>query len=341
MTYAMTRRTALAAAGAALAGPAPAAAIGAPGPWTAKASLPWRVQEIYAAVWKGQIVVAGGLSPDAPGWVQDRTALYDPATDAWREGPRLPAPRHHPNLVAFDDQVFAFGGYAAGDGGLWTARTEIYAFDGTAWREIGRMPGPQGEAVGARLGGHIHLVTGRAPKGEANRLWGDHADVALHRRFDPATGRWSEARPAPQALNSAAGAVIDGRLHLVGGRTVDGGNLGGLHRYDPEADHWQALAPMPWTSGGLAAAAMDGRLFAFGGEWFEGSKAGVYPYVYAYETAANRWREAPRMKTARHGLGGAAVGGLVYAVAGAAGPSGTGTSAILEAFDPAAMTPGA
>lgn len=336
MFRAPTRRTALAAAGAALASPA-LAVPGGPGTWTGRAALPWRVQEIYVAVWRGQIVVAGGLSPDANGWVQDRTALYDPAANAWREGPRLPAPRHHPNLVAFDDAVFAFGGYAAADGGLWTARTEVYAFDGDAWREAGVMPGPQSETVGARLGDHIHLVTGRAPKGEANRQWDDQGDVATHRRFEPASGRWTEARPFPIALNSAAGTTIDGRFYVVGGRTVGGGNLGALHRYDPEADHWQALAPMPGTAGGLACAALNGRLYAFGGEWFEGTKAGVYPYAYEYDPAVNRWREVLRMKTPRHGLGGAAVGGLVYAVAGAAGPSGTGTSAILEAFDPAGV----
>jgi hypothetical protein len=189
--------------------------------------------------------------------------------------------------------------------------------------------------VAARLGDHIHLVAGRSPEGGLNGAWRDHGDVPTHRRLDPAADRWDTASPAPHAVGSAAGAVVDGRLYVVGGRLTSGEEKAWLMRYDPVADRWDNMAPMPLASGGLAAAAAGGKLYAFGGEWFEAGKAGVFPYVFEYDLARNRWREVARMITARHGLGAATVGGRIYAVAGAAGPNNYGPTGFVEVFEPA------
>ena len=39
--------------------------------------------------------------------------------------------------------------------------------------------------------------------------------------FGPETGVWSKAADAPTARNSAASAVIDGKIYVVGGRHYD------------------------------------------------------------------------------------------------------------------------
>ena len=76
--------------------PVVAQAQEATGPqWTTLSPLPWPVQEIYAAVWDGRIVTAGGLRRRGQETqIEDRVGLYDPATDRWSELPRLPEPRH-------------------------------------------------------------------------------------------------------------------------------------------------------------------------------------------------------------------------------------------------------
>jgi N-acetylneuraminic acid mutarotase len=307
---------------------APARAAGQPS-WLPRASLPWQTQEVYVAVWRGRIVIAGGLSTVNNRFeVVDRTGIYDPAADRWEEGPRLPEPRHHPMLVAgSDDKVYAFGGFNDTPAGQWTARTEAFVFDGTRWAAIAPMPAPQCETVGANLGGRIHLVTGRAPTGAANGDWPHHGDIATHRVFDPATSRWTEARPAPAPRNSAAGAIIDGMLYLVGGRTVMAGNMARLDRYDPRSDRWDVLRPMPVAQGGLAAASAGGRLVAFGGEF-----PGVHKTTWIYDPARDSWGAGPDMRTPRHGLGGAAVGATIYSIAGAVREGADGASGILEAL---------
>lgn len=331
----LTRRSALAAGAAALSSPTGAAAEPV-GRWTARASMPWVAQEIYGAVWRGQAVVAGGLAGRPQGGIDilDRTGIYDPRADRWREGPRLPAPTHHPVLAGAGDRVYAFGGYRRG-GGEWTAITDVLAFDGEQWTKIGDMPGPQSETTALVHAGRVHLLGGRAPAGAANAQWRDQTDVAVHRVFEPGTGRWTEARPLLAARNSAAGGAIDGKLYLVGGRTVAGGNLARLDRYDPDTDTWTALRPVPQGAGGLAAAVLGGRLLAFGGEFFSpGGGGGVFAETWVYEPRTDRWSAATPMRTPRHGLVGLSLGSAVLAIGGAQRVSAGDTSGLVEAWRP-------
>jgi len=333
----LDRRAFLASGACAAAGACAHAAPEGPGRWEPRASLPWVAQEIYGAVVGDRLFIAGGLvgRGEGPRGVLDRTAIYDARRDAWAEGPRLPAPTHHPMVVAAQGRVFVLGGFREAAGGQWSAVADVLALDGDRWTTAGRMPAPQSETVGFADGARIHLVTGRTPGGTANAQWTDQVDVDAHRVFDTRSGAWSAARPAPTPRNSAAGAVIDGRLYLVGGRTVSGGNMARLDRYDPRSDQWEALRPMPQGAGGLGAAALGGRLYAFGGEWFGPNRAGgVYPETWRYDPATDAWSAVAPMRTPRHGLVGAAVRGQVLAVGGAERVSSGMTSAVVEAFVP-------
>ena len=310
--------------------------------WQARTPMPWPVQEIYCAVSAGRIVVVGGLV-GLPGGrlrgIEDRVGVYDPQADVWSEGPRLPQARHHPMVVATDaGRVFAIGGYGETDAGQWTGMTEVWSLDDGIWVAGPALPEPQGESVGLAIGDRIHLVTGRTPKGEANGDWNDQGDVSTHRVL--ADGRWEDARPAPMARNSAAGAVLDGVLWIAGGRTVSGGGTGRLDRYDPVADRWDTMAPIlrshasnNQVGGGLAMVAVDGKLVAFGGEWFaSGGGGGVFAETWLYDPATDAWTAGPDMATPRHGLAAAAVDGMAYAIGGSALVSSGATTGVVEAL---------
>lgn len=339
------RRVFLATAAAAAAVPAAcqAADTVSEGGWTTRCAMPWPTQEIYCAVLDGRITVAGGLVGRPGGlFINDRTAVYDVVEDRWSEGPRLLQPRHHPMLAAAAGRVWAFGGYDRRDGGEWTAMTDVWATDRGVWAQVGQMPKRLCETVGLVLDDRVHLVTGRAPKGEANSQWTDQGDVADHLVFHAADNRWETARPAPFARNSATGAVLDSKLYVAGGRTVQGGSTGRLDRYDPAGDRWDTLAPIPASSegrqvgGGLAMAATGaeagGRLVAFGGEWFEGRSGGVFSDTWIYDPARDAWTAGPAMGTPRHGLAAASVGGVIYAIGGGEVASGGKASPVVEAF---------
>lgn len=343
----MDRRAVLAGAAGLAMGSQPVWAQAGPlGRWRNEAPIPWPAQEIYAAVVPGSlfVVTAGGLVGRAEGGIEilDRTAVYDGAR--WTEGPRLPRPTHHPVLAGANARVLAFGGYSAGGGGQWSNQTEVVSLGtntrtghgfATRWLPISRMPQPQAECVALAYRGDVHLITGRTPRSEgSNAQWNDQIDTDAHRVFDVSERRWRDARPAPKARNSAAGAVIENRFYVVGGRTVEGGNVADLTRYDPGADRWDTLRPMPQAAGGIAATALAGRLFVFGGEWFGPGATGVYGQVWEYDPALDRWRGCADMRTPRHGLAGVAVINSALLIGGATRSSARGTSAVVERFTP-------
>lgn len=335
------RRAFLAAASAAALAPAVARAQASG--WSARASMPWPAQEIYAAGHDGKLVTAGGLvsRAGAPLHIEDRVARYDPETDRWDEGPRLPAPRHHPMLIAGDADLYVVGGYARSEAGEWTNTTSAWVLtEGTRWAEVAPLPSPQAEAVGVGWGETLHLITGRTPGGSANGGWNDQADTDRHLIYRVGDDRWEVGRPCPMARNSAAAAAMEGAIWVAGGRTVNGGGTGRLDRYTPSEDRWDTLAPIPpsprtgrQVGGGLAMASVKGRLAAFGGEWFAPGGGGVFAETWIYDPMADRWEQGPDMATPRHGLAAAAWGDTVYAIAGGSVVSGGNATATLEAFD--------
>ncbi|HYD26128.1 Kelch repeat-containing protein [Brevundimonas sp.] len=339
----LDRRTFLAAAGASAAVPSVACAQEPAESWNARASLPWPVQEIYAAVHQGRIVTGGGLVARAgqPLHIEDRVGLYDPATDAWSELPKLPSPRHHPMVFASDGELFVFGGYGRSAAGEWTSMRDCWVLSEGAWVETIPLDAPQSEAVGVSHDGLLHLITGRTPGGLGNGNWNDQVDTDAHRVYITGADAWDTARPCPMARNSAAAAVMDGAIWVAGGRTVSGGGTGRLDRYDPAEDRWDTLAPIPpspetgqQVGGGLAMAAISGRLVAFGGEWFQrGGGGGVFRETWIYTAADDAWRRGPDMATPRHGLAAAAIDNTVYAIAGGEVVSGGRAGNVVEACE--------
>lgn len=324
------RRIFIAAGAAGLVAPVAKAA----GRWAAAAPIPWKVQEVYGTAWRDRVVIAGGMAPGIIGLrgginPQDRTGIYDPRTGAWTEGPKLPFPRHHPALATARGRVFAFGGYRVTDAGGWVAVSDaVMIGGGGAWQTVAAMPKLQCETVAVTLGEHIHIASGRAPKGDRNRDWSDQGDIDLHQVYD--AGKWRTARPCPLARNSAAGAALGGLFYLAGGRRVGEGNSARLDAYDPKTDTWTTLRPMPRAAGGLAGAALNGKLYVFGGE----GGPGVIANAWSYDPKTDRWTAEPDMTSPRHGLAGVAVGGRIYAVGGGTKESGGQVSAIVEALTP-------
>jgi N-acetylneuraminic acid mutarotase len=348
ISRALTRRTAIFTAGAAVAAccTKPPAATQAPamttkvaGCWSSKPALPFAVQEIYPAAHRNRIHIGGGLlaTGGRVTGVSDRHIAYDPATGASVDLATLPQKRHHPHAVDHKGQLYLFGGFGSDPTSVtWIMSTDTLVYDdaSNAWSPLTPAPEPHAEVIAASLGDRIHIVGGRRPKGIANATYGDHEDVDRHLVFDLDANAWSKAAPAHSARNSAAGAVIDNLWHVVGGRSMAGGPSDAHEVYDPKEDRWRSAAPMPKGSGagGNAAGALDGFLYAFGGEYFTGGAGGVHPEVWRYDPKTDAWTAAAPMPTPRHGLGAVVIGDAIWLVGGAKRPSGNDTSDAVERF---------
>lgn len=305
--------------------------------WKSSAQLPFHLQEIYCSVLDDRIHLAGGfLVEDGDLSVSSHHLAYDPNTDQWLEKAPIPATRHHLQIATHHGYLYGFAGFEMQSSqSMWIMHQQTWAYDpkNDVWMDKKAAPVPHAETVAGKLDDQIHIVGGRTPAGNSNGSYRDHQDTDHHLVYDPGSDSWDHAAPAPTARNSAAGAVIDGRLYVTGGRTVAAGNLSNLEIYDPKEDKWRTGAPMPQAQGGLAAAAVKGKLYAFGGEYFQDG-GGVFANCWVYDPSKDTWAEATPMRTPRHGLAGAAIGKTVYAIGGAKKASLGETSNILERMKP-------
>ena len=306
------------------------------GQWKSSVPLPLALQEIYPTHHNGRIHQAGGFmaSEGRISGPTHRHISWQPGETEWRKETPLPIARHHPQLISFKEHLLAIAGFESRSReSAWIMQNSGWGLcEENGWLSLEALPAPSGEAVlGITGDGLLHLAGGRTPIGENNAGWQDHGDTDHHFILDAIEGTWRTAAPCLTKRNSAAGDVINGALHIVGGRQVGGGNVATHEVYDSQEDRWRNAAPMPQAQGGLAAAALGGKLYAFGGEYF-GNGGGVYPESWVYGPKADSWEALPDMPTPRHGLGAVKLGSAIYVIGGAKQASGTDTSAIVERF---------
>jgi hypothetical protein len=296
--------------------------------WRRGPRAPYAVQEIYPALHRGAIWVAGGFAPLAALGATHRVIALDLARNAWIQGPHLPTPSHHVQLASLNDELYAVGGFLGGDNRRrWICTPRVLKLAGDSWIEAPPLPKPVAEGIPLVHGGRIHLIGGRSPRAAANQEWDDQADVDDHFVFTPGAG-WERAAPLPMARNSHAGAVLGDELHIVSGRTVAGGQTPAHHIYDARTSTWRGGPDFPEPRGGLAAAAWQGRVIAGGGETFEPGSVGTA----LYQLAGGGWSPFETLPTPRHGYGMIATDEALYMLGGARRPSGGGTLSSVDIF---------
>lgn len=296
-------------------------------------------QEIYPAVLGDRIIVAGGVLSQPPGFT-DHVEAYDVKAGRWTTLAPLPEGRHHIALAEAGGRIYGIGGFS---GAIpdWRAHATVFVYDAEAnrWSAGPSLPGPRAEGVVATVRDRIYFIGGRVPTSPEAVHINAHADTARGEALDTRTKRWERIPDAPSARNSAAAAVIDDKIYVVGGRQMlkqaDGRqrpvNLATLEVYDPVTKRWETRAPMPQAQGGLAVAAYDGKLYAFGGEQFVPASK-VFPDAWVYDPKTDRWSALPAMPTPRHGHGAAVVGNRIFLMGGGE-KVGVGASRVLEVLE--------
>ena len=307
--------------------------------WSRVADASLARQEIYPAVLDGRIYVAGGVLTDAPGFTAQFEA-YDAAADKWTRLSPLPEGRHHIALAASGGKIYGIGGFS---GAIpdWRAHASVFVYDPKAdrWTPGPALPQARAEGVVAAIGDRIYLIGGRMPVSADASHISQHADTNRGDVLDVRSGQWTRIADAPTARNSAAAAVIDNRIYVVGGRRMvtqpTGGqrpvNVATLEVYDPATDRWETRAPMPLAQGGLAAASYGGKLYAFGGEQFVPERK-VFAEGWVYDPNTDRWSALAPMPTPRHGHGAGVVGNRIFLIGGGE-KVGVGASRVHEALE--------
>lgn len=279
-------------------------------------------QETAAVTTGGKVYVLGGF--DGQLAVIDAVQIFDPVACTWSTGPALPKQVHHANAAVVDGTIYLLGAMQTtafttiGDVWSWNPATE------TTWTVRASMPAgtQRGASVAGAIDGKIYVAGGLRN--------GAVADFGV---YDPALDMWTALPALPAARDHGCGAVVGGKLYVVGGRQAQITSIvPTVFEYTPGGT-WETRAAMPTARGGTACGVVNDRLIVVGGEGNTAANSGVFPQVESYDAAANTWTTLAPMTTPRHGMAAAAIGGKLY-VPGGATQQGFGAVATHEVLTP-------
>ncbi|XP_063857543.1 kelch-like protein 5 isoform X1 [Scylla paramamosain] len=145
-------------------------------------------------------------------------------------------------------------------------------------------------------------------------------------RYNLRTNSWTSVGTMTGRRLQFGVAVLDGKLHVVGGR--DGlKTLNTVEAYDPATNTWTQLPPMSTHRHGLGVGVLEGPLYAVGGHdgW------SYLNTVERWDPQARQWSYVAPMSTSRSTVGVAVLNNRLYAVGGRDGSSCLRT---VECYDP-------
>jgi len=231
--------------------------------WRQAAPMPLPIHHAGVAAANGRIYVTGGYDdmgkmvraePD-----NSRAWVYDPQTDTWSSIADLPAPRAGHAMVTVGDKLYLVGGTGSGAAEVWTydPATDI-------WNTHSAPMSTLREHVPAIVvDGHIYVIGGR---------WNDVSTPAVE-VYDPTSDTWERKADLPTPRSALSLALLDGRIHAVGGEDLATGCTYGRHEaYDPQTDTWTTLADQPVPRHAMVSAVVDGRWYLIGGSTGAGAQ---------------------------------------------------------------------
>jgi N-acetylneuraminic acid mutarotase len=294
--------------------------------WETRAPVPEPRTEVSVAAADSIVYLLGGFGPGprrraaAP-----RTMLtYDPSADRWTQAGEIPEGVNHAGLTAVNGRLYLIGGFRENTFAP-TGAVRIYDPAARTWREGAPMPTPRGALALAVVGGSIHAIGGNA-EGGPGRAAHEHGaprednSVSTHEVYDPVADAWTRLAPMPTPRNHLGAAVVDGRIHVIGGRVNGDMELTTHEIYDATSAAWHQGPPLPTGRSGIAVVAHRGMIYVFGGETVRLIRTRTFDAAERYDPVAERWDRLPAMPTARHGLGAASLDGAIHVLSGGPRP---------------------
>src|SRR5258708_4054956 len=253
----------------------------ASGQWAKLPSNPMPVHHGAAVGIGRRFYVFGGFRLPESGksnWYPVNNAwMFDLDSQSWTALPPMPTPRGALAAEAVGSKIYVIGGARIPDGlnmpdGLYgggptelLGTNEVFDTESNTWKVLRPMPTPRNHHSIARVDGKIYAIGGRVGSCFSN---GWSSNVWVNEEYDIASDQWTSRAPMPTARSGTAVAVLDGRIHVLGGEGwVD--DFGRVFRtqegFDPKKNALTPLARMPPPRQRFAAMALGGKIYAISG----------------------------------------------------------------------------
>lgn len=130
---------------------------------------------------------------------------------------------------------------------------------------------------------------------------------------------WKEMAPAPEGEEEVFGAVVGGKIYLMGGIKPLWKPLGLVLEYDPEANNWVKKNTMPELKHHVGTTALGDKIYLMGGFVYpeKGEPAWVpVASAWEYTPATDSWKKLAPLPGPRGALACAGLDGKVYCTGG-------------------------
>jgi N-acetylneuraminic acid mutarotase len=209
--------------------------------------------KLYAV---GGFTIARPAGGGLPAWVPSNSLwIFDTTARAWARGAPLPTPRGALTATAVGTKIYAIGGARNPSYSTPELRptvpvenlaiNEVYDTATNTWATARPMLTARNHHGAALIEGKIHVVAGRVG---STFIAGLSTNVNTHEVYDVARDTWASVLGVPTPRSGVGVAVLNGRLHVLGGEAYLN-ELVGTYKtheaYDPKTNSWERLPPMP------------------------------------------------------------------------------------------------
>ena len=197
--------------------------------WTRKKDMPVpRVHPAVGAV-DGKIFIIGGST--GWGWENerrmDRVDIYDPATDTWEQGPKMPTRRDAYLGGVVNNHIYVIGGYGP-PGGQVLSAIEEYDPISCQWQRKKDMLNVKFSFRTAVVEGEIYVIGGI----QAFPQYLATVDV-----YNPQTETWRDIPAMPNPMYPQAAATVNDKIYVFGGTGVGGQFFPDVVAFDTTGSH--------------------------------------------------------------------------------------------------------
>jgi len=185
---------------------------------------------------------------------RDTLYIFDPASNTWSEGPRMPQPRGAGG-VAYAANALWYAGGIDQDRAI-SADLFRYDLENHTWARMPAMSVPRDHLRVEAVDGTVYAISGRKDDLRLN--------LAVMEAYDIRSGTWSRKADIPVARGGFGSAVVNGRIYTYGGEML-WHCLDNIERYDPGTDTWRGDGKLPEGRHGIMSGVIDGRIHLVSG----------------------------------------------------------------------------
>lgn len=249
----------------------------------------------------------------------------DSVVGGWTILAPLPDSRTEVSVTTDGTSIFVLGGFGLSGGGV-VAPLPVYQYrpSSDSWSHLTELPVGVNHTGLAHVNGSLYIIGGF--QGTTFRATNR---VMI---FDLDALQWREGASMPTARGALAVAVVDGRIHAIGGELANGSDTGAHEVYDPALDQWSIAAAMPSPRNHHAAAVVGNDIVVVAGR---DRVTTTLTTTEIYNTTTGTWRTGADVPTGRSGVAAVSFGDSLYLFGGEQFTNRTGTFADSERYHPA------